>query len=288
MERVMHMGNGRKTPAGKIARTADAADGYPPSQQWRTLQQKQVIGNSPLIRHCLKLATAAAEAQTNVVLLGETGTGKNLFAEIIHEKSGSSQRRFISVDCRAADENAIETGLVTSQKVIQNLVGLLSVVKGGTLYLDEISELSLLSQKRVHTLLQEFGCRVRVIAASQQNLEKLTKQGRFRSDLLALLQCHRIELPALRDRREDILELSNFFINRLCLWNGLVAKTSTPEFNAMLLQYPWPGNVRELVNSLEQSLMASGFGHTIFPKHLPSHIRIHVTKFTLQKQSVCS
>lgn len=256
-------------------------DGRPRTPNWVVITQKTPIGSSPLFRHCLKLASSAAKAHKNVVIQGETGTGKDLFARFIHARSGSPPGRFVGVDCRIPGDESIAAVLAESGESCRGHPGLLTLVKRGTLYLDEINELSPLSQERICSLLQECGRQVKVIAASQQNLETLAKQGRFRNDLLHLLQNLRIDLPALRERPEDILELTRFFLNRLCLWQGIDAKIGTPEFNAMLLNYPWPGNVRELVNTLEQSLLTAGLAKTLFPKHLPGHIRIRVARASL-------
>jgi len=272
------------SPTQTTPQAAWLAGNQSPAPNWRGALQKMVIGSSPLLNRCLKLAGEAAATQKNVVILGETGAGKDLFAHYIHTRAATPQGQFTVVDCRSATEVSFETVLTSDPELRENQPGNYPPHRG-TLYLDEINELSAHNQETIFSLLLNSGFKSRVIAASQQDLDRLAKQGRFRTDLLPLLQNYRIDLPPLRERPEDILEISRFFLNRLCLWNGLAVKTVTPEFNAMLLRYPWPGNVRELINTLEQSLLASEDCQTLFPKHLPSHIRIHVTKYYLQQKA---
>ena len=274
----------RNTPSKKYFQTLSAAGAQSIASNWCAATQNKIVGSSPLLKRCLRLATEAANTEKNILILGETGTGKDLFARFIHRQTRFSQSRYIEIDCRVSDQKSLEAVFSADRGKGEKYTGFCLAAGRGTLYLDEIHELSPLCQGKIRRLLVDSARRVRVIATCQQNLEMLTNQGRFRNDLLTLLQNYRIDLPALRDRADDILELSGYFLERFCLWNGLPIKTGTPEFNAILLQYPWPGNVRELANTLEQSLLRAGLAKTLFPKHLPSHIRIQVTKFSMQRQ----
>jgi len=246
--------------------------------------QKSVIGNSTPLGRCLNLALKAAAENANVLIHGETGTGKDLFARLIHDHSGRRNYRFDVLDCRAPEQTSIVAAFDREGAPQQFHSDLLARADRGTLYLDEIGDLSLARQKTLCSLLQSGSYRIGLIAASQQRLEKLARQGRFRNDLLDILQNIRIDLPALRERPEDIVELTRYYLDRFSLWNGISAKNITPEFNAMLLRYPWPGNVRELVNTVEQSLLTAKFEKTLFPKHLPSRIRVQVTRSLILQQ----
>jgi len=248
-------------------------------------RQKTVIGNSPSLGRCLSLALNAAAENTNVVIHGETGTGKDLFARLIHDRSGRRNYRFEVLDCRAPEQNALAKLSEHEGAAVKFHSDLLTRAERGTLYLDEVGDLSPAAQQILCSLLQPGRYRIGLIAASQQPLEQLARLGRFRNDLLVLLQNIRIDLPALRERPEDILELTRFFLDRFSLWQGIPAKNITPEFNAMLLRYPWPGNVRELVNTLEQSLLTAKYEKTLFPKHLPSRIRVQVARSLISRQA---
>jgi len=243
------------------------------------------VANSSRLSCCLKMAIAAAKTSRNIVIYGETGTGKNLFARAIHEHFSHLKNRFIRIDCRVPDEALIEAILLVAGK---SRSGINPRPPWGTVYLDEIGDLSLENQKRIFALLQaglshqrEDGSPIRLIAASQLNLVTVVKQGRFRNDLFTFLQNIQIDLPPLRERAEEILQLSRYFLSRLCLLHGLPQKVTTPEVNGILLRYPWPGNVRELANTLEQSLLSARYEKTLFPKHLPNRIRIQVARATM-------
>ncbi|MCD6581974.1 MAG: sigma 54-interacting transcriptional regulator, partial [Desulfuromusa sp.] len=166
----------------------------------------------------------------------------------------------------------------------------------GTLFLDEIGELPMSLQKSFLRVLQEHRFRpvgankevesnFRLIAATNRNLDAMVETGEFRSDLLFRLRTFIIELPTLRERREDIKELARYHIDKFCTQYGLPSKGFSPDFLETLMSYPWPGNVREFVNTLERSLTTARFDQTLYPKHLPHNIRVQVRRAEMEAGS---
>jgi two-component system NtrC family response regulator len=164
----------------------------------------------------------------------------------------------------------------------------------GTLFLDEVGELPMSLQKAFLRVLQEHRFRplgaarevesdFRLIAATNRDLDAMAEEGSFRSDLLFRLRSFVIELPPLRKRKEDIKPLTRHFVDNFCEQHNLTPKGLDTEFLQMLMLYPWPGNVRELVNTLERTLSAARFDPTLFPQHLPNHIRVYVRRAALEK-----
>jgi len=266
-----------------------------------SLKRDGIIGNSPGIRACLELVAQSADSEANVFISGETGTGKEVFARAVHLNSQRSQGNFVVVDCTSLPETLVESllfghekGSFTGAEKAQD--GLIRQANGGTLFLDEVGELPLTLQKAFLRVLQEHRFRplgsnrevesqFRLVAATNRNLDEMVVKDQFRSDLLFRLRSFIIELPPLRERREDIKELTRYHLDRLCEHYGLPAKGFSPEFLQTLIDYSWPGNVREFVNTLERTLAAARFEQTLFPKHLPSHIRVQVTRSALTHET---
>jgi len=264
------------------------------------LNLENVIGTSPAIRSCYDLVAQAARCNSNVLLLGETGTGKELFAKTIHDNSLQSGGPFIPVDCAALTESLLESILFGHAKgaftgADKDRTGLVKQADNGTLFLDEIGELPLSIQKSFLRVLQEHNFRpvgaskeissnFRLISATNRNLEDMVAKGTFRQDLFFRLKTIILELPPLRKRREDIKPLTLYFTNKLCEEYGTPNKGFDADFFTTLTAYDWPGNVRELFNTLEHAFVAAGNEKTIYAMHLPPEIRIQVTKNQLREK----
>jgi len=254
------------------------------------LRKTGIIGCSQKIRDCLDLVAQAAANLAGVLITGDTGTGKELVAMAIHNNSPRHNQPFVVVDCAALPESLVESILFGHTKgaftgADRPRPGLVEQADGGTLFLDEIGDLPLAAQRSFLRVLQERRFRrigdrretksdFRVIAATHRDLDQMVEQGRFRSDLLFRLRSLTIELPPLKDRAEDIVEMAQYHLARLTARYGTGVKGLSPEFIDTLTGYPWPGNARELVNALERALAAAGTEPTLFPMHLPDHIRI--------------
>jgi two-component system NtrC family response regulator len=258
------------------------------------LKRNGIIGDSPKIMSCLELVTQAAGSEANVLITGETGTGKELFAKVVHANSRRAQKSFVVVDCTALPETLVEsvlfghvrgayTGAETSE------VGLVKQADGGTLFLDEIGELPLSIQKKFLRVVQEHSFRpvggrreissdFRLVAATNRALDTMVQEGRFREDLLFRIRTLAIEAPALREIPQDIDKLTVFYLEDLCERFGIAAKGASPEFWGILTAYQWPGNVRELIQALEKALISAKDEPMLFPKHLPTYIRIQVAR----------
>ena len=262
------------------------------------LKREGIVGNSPKMKGCLELVAQAAECDANVLITGETGSGKELFARAVHRNSRRSGKGFVVVDCAALPETLVESLLFGHEKgaftgADQSRDGLVLQANGGTLFLDEVGELPLALQKSFLRVLQEHRFRpvgghreiasdFRVVAATNRDLDRMVREGRFREDLLFRLRTFAIELPPLRERPEDVKVLAAHHVDKLCERYGLAAKGFSPEFMNVLAVYPWPGNVRELVNSLERTVAAAGQEPILFPKHLPVQIRVHVAQASVR------
>jgi two-component system NtrC family response regulator len=258
------------------------------------LKRNGIIGDSEEITACLELLAQAADSDANVLITGETGTGKELFAKVIHANSRRARSNFVVVDCTALPETLVEsvlfghargafTGAETSEE------GLVRQADGGTLFLDEIGELPILIQKRFLRVIQEHRFRAvggrreissdfRLMAATNRDLETMVREGRFREDLLFRLRTIVIDSPPLREIPGDIRKVADFYLNDLCERFGIVGKQASPEFWEIVGKYPWPGNVRELIQALEKALVSAKDEPMLFPKHLPTYIRIKVAR----------
>ncbi|MCP3955411.1 MAG: sigma-54-dependent Fis family transcriptional regulator [Desulfobacterales bacterium] len=258
------------------------------------LRTDGIIGSSPQFIQCLDRLAQAAGSGGNVIITGETGTGKELFSRAIHENSVRRDSPYVIVDCTAIPESLVESTLFGHVKgaftgAATAAEGLIKQADGGTLLLDEVGELPLSVQKRFLRVLQEKRFRpvggkreidsdFRLLAATNRDLGEMTRQGKFRSDLLYRLQTFRLELPPLRKRREDIKALAMYHMTRLCEHYNSGTKGFSPEFLEAISIYEWPGNVRELVNTLERTLAVAGLEHILYPKHLPEYIRIKLAR----------
>jgi two-component system, NtrC family, response regulator len=264
------------------------------------LNREKIIGNSPQIRSSLDLVGQAAQSDVRVLLTGEPGTGKELFAQAIHNNSSRHNKGFIVVDCAALPETLVESVLFGHEKgaftgADRPHEGLIQQADGGTLFLDEVGELRLSIQKTFLRVLQEHRFRsvggkneirsnFRLIVATNRDLDQMVQAGNFRQDLWHRLQSMVVSLPPLRERKSDLRELAMYFMNKFCDRNNKATKGFSPEFIEALAAYDWPGNVRELENSMNSTLTTAGEDPTLFPMHLPLHIRVKVTQNSVKKE----
>lgn len=258
------------------------------------LKREGIVGSSTQMTRCLDLLAQVANSEANVLVTGETGTGKELFAVAIHQNSRRAQKNFVVVDCAALPETLVESILFGHEKGAYTGAdrprdGLVLQADGGTLFLDEVGELPLSVQRSFLRVLQEKKFRpvggkneiqsdFRLIAASNRDLDQMVVQNRFREDLLFRLRAFMIEIPPLRERKEDIRDLLSYYTVELCDRYRIEGKEFSPEFMDLLLGYPWPGNVRELIHALERTLISARHERVLFPKHLPTHIRVQVAR----------
>ncbi len=261
------------------------------------LRRKNIIGDSPQIRACLDMVAQAALSDINVLITGETGTGKELFAQAIHNNSARANGSFVVVDCAALPDTLVESLLFGHVKgsftgADKDREGLIRQADGGTLFLDEVGELPLALQKAFLRVLQEHRFRpvgsksevksdFRLVAATNRHLETMVTEGTFRNDLLYRISAFALDLPPLKARHSDIKALARFHTDRLCERMGIAPKGFSPDFFDILAAYSWPGNIRELVNTLDRCLAAARYEPTLFPKHLPPNIRIQVVQNSL-------
>lgn len=231
------------------------------------------IGNSQPVRQIIQQIQLVAPADTTVLLLGQSGTGKERAAEIIHNLSPRQHGPFIKVNCAAIPADLIESTLFGHEKgaftgAIERLTGKFGQAHNGTLFLDEIAEMSITMQSKLLRALQEkeierlgsstpIKVNVRVIAATNRNLEQEISEKRFRMDLYYRLNVFPITLPTLKSRGEDIPLLAQHFINRFCSQLGKQPKTLSKEAISQLSAHPWPGNVRELEHAIERTVLLS-------------------------------
>jgi DNA-binding NtrC family response regulator len=249
---------------------------------------EQMVGGSPAMQRVHDLIASVAPTDATVLVLGASGTGKELVARAIHAQSGRSSKTFVDINCAALAESILEselfghvrgafTGAVGARR------GLFEEASGGTLFLDEIGELSGSTQARLLRVLQEGEVRpvgsnesrsvdVRVIAATNQDLARAVKDREFREDLYYRLNVVPIELPPLRDRPEDIIPLADHFLKKRGERVGKQVTGIDPEALGLLTRYSWPGNVRELENAIERAIILAG-GEVITPELLPPPLR---------------
>ncbi len=256
-----------------------------------------IIGNSSRLRASLATLAQAANSDANVLLHGETGTGKEKFALALHQASQRGKHNFVVVDCAALPETLVESTLFGHERgaftgATHSHSGLVKQADRGTLFLDEIGELPLAMQKSFLRVLEERRFRpvgsqrevssdFRLLAATNRNLEAMVAEGKFRGDLLFRLRTFVISLPALRERKEDIGALTTFFLDQFHSQRGIAKKKVSPPFLAALDRYEWPGNVRELRHALERSLAAAQDDPVLLAKHLPTNIRIKIAQLRL-------
>ncbi len=246
-----------------------------------------IIGKSPKMRAIFDLIQTVAPQSSRMLITGESGTGKELVARAIHENSARAQAPFITINCGAFPETLLESELFGYMKgaftgANENRQGLFQAAHGGTLFMDEIGNMSLTMQVKLYRVLQEGKVRpigstdesdvdVRIIAATNKEFEKEIAEGRFREDLYYRLSVIPIQLPALRERREDIPMLARHFLERFRKSMEKPIEGISPEAMRRLESYDWPGNVRELENTMERAVALES-GAEISLRVLPDRI----------------
>jgi two-component system response regulator AtoC len=238
----------------------------------------RIVGSSEALQRVLDMVKKVAKSNTTVLIRGETGTGKELIAGAIHHNSLRTSRNFVKVNCAALQENLLESELFGHEKgaftgADKQRIGRFEQADGGTLFLDEIGDMSPSTQAKILRVLQEHeferlgGTRtlrvdVRLIAATNSDLSVMVQTGRFREDLYYRLNVVSIEMPPLRERKDDIVPLASFFIRR---FSGELKKKMDgiePDAQKLLMRYNWPGNIRELENTIERAMLMAE-GHAI-------------------------
>jgi two-component system NtrC family response regulator len=254
-----------------------------------------IKGKSRKMRNCVDQMVRAARSTASVLILGETGTGKEVFARALHEHSPRAGRPFVVVDCASHHEGIMDSELFGHKRgaftgADRDKAGRVLKAHGGTLFLDEVSELAPEVQKSFLRVLEsrrfvplggdrELESDFRLVSASNRDLDELARLGRFRSDLLYRIRAVTIHLPPLRERSEDLPELAEHGLAELCRRNLLPQKTIAPDLLEILLSYDWPGNVRELFRVLD-ALVAEAPGEDVYhPAHLPRDLFARLIRF---------
>jgi two-component system, NtrC family, response regulator HydG len=249
---------------------------------------RSIVGASPRMQRIFRLVAKVAPTDSTVLLLGESGTGKELIARSIHLQSRRAEGPFVAVNVGALPDSLIESELFGFVRgaftgATNERQGLVEAADGGTLFLDEIGDMPLATQVKLLRTLENNEVRrlgdnmlhmvdVRVIAATHRDLQEEVAAGRFRADLYYRLNVIQIELPPLRERREDIGLLASWFLTRMAEREKRAPLRVAPEAAAWLERYDWPGNVRELENALEHAMTVAE-GEEIQPEDLPAAVR---------------
>lgn len=245
-----------------------------------------IIGDSQVMKTIYQLVQQVASSDSTVLIEGETGTGKELVARAIHDNSPRRSKMMVKVNCAALPANLVESELFGHERgsftgAIERRIGKFELANEGTIFLDEIGEMPLELQVKLLRVLQEkeiervggkitIRVNVRIVAATNRDLEKEMFEGRFRRDLYYRLNTFPIQLPSLRERKEDIPELSAYFIRKYAEKAGRAIETLSSGALDEMMKYHWPGNIRELEHLLERSVLLAT-DKTIRQVHLPSH-----------------
>jgi len=254
-----------------------------------------MVGKDKKMQEVYRLIDLVAQSHSTVLIQGETGTGKELVARAIHQISSRQEEPFISINCAAVPDNLLESELFGHEKgaftgAISRRKGKFELADGGTILLDEIGEMSLRLQAKLLRVLQEFEfyriggsntirVDVRVIATTNQDLKQAIKEGRFREDLFFRLNVVKINLPPLREKRNDIPLLANYFLRKYRELYHKDMSIISREAMEMLLKYDWPGNVRELENQMERAVVLNSTSE-VKPNHLNLQYDLHFSERT--------
>ncbi len=247
-----------------------------------------LVGSSPAMLEVYKLVARVSETRSTVLLQGESGTGKELIARAIHGNSPRRDRPFVPVNCGALPDTLLESEMFGYEKgaftgAVGTKTGLFESANGGTLFLDEVGELGQALQVKLLRVMQDHEVRrvggttsikvdVRIIAATNRDLEQLVKEGKFRDDLFYRLNVVRITLPSLKEREEDIPMLAHYFLQKCAAGATTAVRGFHPDTMECLTRYRWPGNVRELENAIERAVSLS-HGPLLTPDDLPASLR---------------
>ncbi len=264
-----------------------SAAGYKPVIN--TEEHKEgIVGASAAMQQVFKIIGQFAASDASVMITGESGTGKELVARSLHRHSHRAAKPYVAVNCAAIPENLIESELFGHERgsftgATAQRLGKFEQCDGGTIFLDEIGDMTPTTQTKILRVLQEGDIQrvggvdtikvsVRVVAATNKDLEQLVREKKFREDLYYRLNVVRVKLPPLRERPEDVPQIVDFFVQNLAKAKKVKARKVAPEALTLLTTYPWPGNVRELENVVYRSAVAAT-GDTILPKDLPDEVR---------------
>jgi len=264
----------------------------------RALDRASIIGNSPRLHHSLEILAQATASTMNVLITGETGTGKELFAKAIHDNGLNAENKFVVVDCTNIPPMLAESLLFGHVRgsftgAFESKMGLIKQAHQGTLFLDEIGDLPLSVQRSLLRVLQgrkfrplgskhEQVSNFRLIAATNGDMKVMVQAGRFRKDLYHRLSALNITLPPLRERMDDLGPLADYYIAKICAERGAPAKQVSDEFSRALAAYDWPGNIRELINILSSSIANAVDDSTLYPQHLPVNFRVHLARINFK------
>jgi len=285
-----------------IRRTLDYRNARFNQHQAPMLNTDAIIGKSPLMKECIYQVAQSAANTANVLIQGETGTGKELFAKAIHDNCALTNDHYIVVDCAAMPEALTESVLFGHKKgaftgADTSSEGLIKSADKGTLFLDEIGELPLSVQKAFLRVLQEKKFRpvgsstevtsdFRLISATNCDLDEMVDQGTFRKDLLHRLKTFSIDLPPLRQHKDDISNLVLHYMDKLCSKHRIPPKALLPDTLDVLISHDWPGNVRELINAIEKAILSEPDLPLLYPMFLPSRIRVSHANMELKEKKV--
>lgn len=250
-------------------------------------QSNFVVGENEIVITAIKQSLIASEKQVSVLITGETGTGKDVIAKYIHSSGPRAAKPFISINCAAIQNTMLESELFGHEagaftSADRKKAGLMEIADGGVLFLNEISSMPLDIQAKLLTAIETHSFRrvggtalinvdVQVIAASNRNLKEMIKKGEFREDLYYRLKVVDLDLPPLRERREDIPELVGFFVRQNNMRQGMNVVDVSPQAMVALQKYAWPGNIRELSNAIERAMLFCD-GMTINLGDLPKDV----------------
>jgi two-component system response regulator HydG len=248
----------------------------------------RIVGQSKSMRDVFELLALAAPSEATILITGESGTGKELIANAVHQNSPRADKPFIKVNCAALPENLLESELFGHEKgaftgATSRRLGRFELAHGGTLFLDEIGDMSNATQAKILRVLQEgeferlgsektIRVDVRILAATNKDLEQEIEAGRFRKDLFYRLSVVPIHIPPLRERKEDIPLLAEHFLKTYAEKNRRLIRGFTPEAMTTLMRYAWPGNIRELENAVERAVIMCR-GEFISPDDLPANLK---------------
>lgn len=235
--------------------------------------QSSVVYEDPITEQLLKFAKRIAPSDASVLITGESGTGKEVMARFLHENSKRKDNPFISLNCAAIPENLLESELFGHEKgaftgAVSRRIGKFEEANGGTLLLDEISEMHPHMQAKLLRAIQErvidrvggsqpVKIDIRILATSNRDLKQTVAEGKFREDLYFRLNVVNVQIPALRERKKDIMPLAKFFAKKYCDFNHIATKSFDSTAQELLKSYDWPGNVRELENTIHRSVLLS-------------------------------
>lgn len=252
-----------------------------------------IIGRSKKMQEVYRLIARVINTDSTVLIQGESGTGKDLVARILHYNGPRASKPFITVNCAAIPETLLETELFGHEKGVFTGAhiarrGKFEQADGGTIFLDEIGDMSLNTQAKILRVMQSktftriggeknIYADVRLITATNKELRKAIKEGAFREDLFYRLDVLSLTLPSLRERKEDVLDLINFFIARYNEIGNKKVSFISPETKELLMQHDWPGNVRELEHAIEHAIVLAN-GYVLLPEHLPDSLKNQTLK----------